>query len=35
VVTDTRLSAEVGNEASQNTSDSNATESTAQVKPTG
>jgi hypothetical protein len=35
VVTDTRLSAEVGNEASQNTSDSDATESAAQIQPAG
>ena len=35
MVTDTRLSTEVGNEASENTPDSDATESAAQVQPTG
>jgi hypothetical protein len=35
MVTDTRLSAEVGNEASENTPDSDPTESAAQVQPTG
>jgi hypothetical protein len=35
VVTNTRLPAEVGNEASQNTSDGDATESTAQVQSAG
>ena len=35
MVTDTRLSAEVGNEASKNTPDSDSTESAAQVQPTG
>jgi hypothetical protein len=31
MVTDTRLAAEVGHEASENTSDSDATESAAQI----
>lgn len=35
MVTDTRLSTEVGNEASENTSDSDAAESASQVQPTG
>jgi len=35
MVTDTRLATKVGNSASENTSDGDATKSTAQVQPAG